>query len=233
MTAAHDPDHEAWLAERLAADRPPADWPEPYASCRECRGAFERLRATARRLARAAEEERRLLEQVLGPAGTAGGGEPVRAPRDREVAGRPRRAHPLRLAAAAALLAAAAWLVVPALQGLFAGRRGAPAGAPNGVRLAPAFDLEASRGSGGAWTFAWRYPLPPAGSFTVRVRGADGRVIVESEGLTEPRWTPEGRLRERIPERFVWEVLVFDATGELVARARAAYPPGEARGRDG
>lgn len=230
MTTGHDPDHEVWLAERIAEGGPADDWPEPYASCGECRAAYERLQATARRLDRAAREERRILEDVFGSAGAPG----AHAPPASVSAGSPPHAlRGLRLVAAAALLAAAAWVFVPVLQGLFSGRRAAPSAGPNGVRLAPAFDLEASPDADGAWTFAWRYPLPPAGSFTVRVRGADGRVVVEAEGLNEPRWRPEPRLRERIPDRFVWEVLVLDATGEIVARARASYPPGEPDGEGG
>jgi hypothetical protein len=66
--------------------------------------------------------------------------------------------------------------------------------------------------------FSWRYPLDPGGWFVVRVRALDdsaGAATVESPRLKESLWEPTDLARAGLPQRFEWQVSVYDATGRL------------------
>jgi hypothetical protein len=235
----HGPAHEALLADALAenAEPRPEELERLLDGCAECRREYAALSKLAQRLDRGAKWEYEVLagSQFRAAAASARGasGERERflTRQRREVertlraslapsGARPslwRRSFPLRVAAAAATVAAATWIVkrlVPHSPSRAQDFMLGPQQAWTGV--------SARIESDGSITFRWSYDLPPGGWYLLAVEAADASAAVPlaEVRLREGEWKPEPEQCASWPGVVRWRVSAYDASGRSLSTSR-------------
>ena len=216
----HGEQHEAWLAEFLAGERPApaaeAELARRTEACAECRASWERLRAVSARLQAAGRERGAVLAELAAAehaSASAPGEERVLGVLESLAAAAPRR----RLWRGWLLGVAAALLGVVLLRAFLGRTEDAPAPVTLGEEIhlvAPAAVVpEIER-------FEWTYG-GDAASFTLSIfaddRGARGGLLDEVPGLSESTWTPSPEKLRAWPARILWRVEARDDFGRPLA----------------
>ncbi len=232
----HGPEHEEWLSSVLAAGRSASDAAVrgQLGRCAECAREFHALFSVTQRIDREALLEKEILAEAHSTLpGEASQfvlrqqGQVDRFVRER-LAAKPRResawkrSFTLRVAAAAATVAVATWIV----------KRLVPAGsrADTRITLGPSHQAILSpKGDVLDWgSFVWDFKPSGTEWYTVRIESAvpgdgDGELLFESDELYVQAWQPSDEVIAKWPYAIRWSVSAHAANRGTLDTSPAVY----------
>lgn len=219
MTTSHDESHEA-IIKRIVLGEVGIDSQQArdlLEGCETCSYSLEEYRSIGQVLDDLGRQERDVLTEVFReePGFDHNVDRGIRAAMNRTDRRLRIRRSVTRLVAAAAVILVT-FVVWDRMKNLDPGPGPGSERLGGGVtEMQPAGDVAAFD------TFMFNADLPPGGHFVVRIRDAEGNLILEVKDLREGRWTPSDSEKERLPDSISWEVDVLDALSGLVATGGA------------